>query len=365
MTSLSYLLTLDGSPVDASLLEAVRELEVDSSLEAASSFRLSIALSRTSGSDWTVLEDDTFTPLLPIGIRVQVGTGTPSALINGYVASQSVRYGDRPGETVLDVTGLDATMLMNLEEKVTAWADMADSDIASAIFGDHDLVPDVQSTSPVLSEPEGTTIQRGTDIRFLRLLAQRNGFECYVQPEPTTGLDTGVFKPRTLSGAPEAVLSVAVADRSNVAAFSVRHEMTQPTTVTATALDVSEKSTESATVSTSDETALGQDAALGQLDPAPVVLPASTGLVKTANLQTLAQSIVDRSSWSIVAAGEVGPTAGILRPGGIVNVRGAGDAYDGSYFVTRVHHRIHGPRYTQRFEARRNALHATGSEVYV
>ena len=48
--------------------------------------------------------------------------------------------------------------------------------------------------SPVLIEPEGTTIQRGTDIRFLRRLARRNGFDCYVQPEPLSGLDVGHFQ---------------------------------------------------------------------------------------------------------------------------------------------------------------------------
>jgi phage protein D len=364
VTALSYTLTIDGSPAEAELLGAIRELDVDASLEAASSFRLAISVSRTSSGDWTVLEQDSFTPLLPVGIRVQVGSATPRALINGYVASQSVRYGEQPGETVLEVTGLDATMLMNLEEKVTAWQDLADGDIASTIFGDHDLLPDVQSTSPVLADPEGTTIQRGTDIRFLRKLAQRNGFECYVQPDPTSGVDTGVFKPRSLSGAPEAVLSVGVGEQTNVSDFTVRHEMTRPTTATANALDISSKSTESATISSSFEQPLGVDAALDQLDPAPVVLPAATGLVKTADLQTFAQSIVDRSSWSVVAEGEIGPAAGVLRPGGIVNVRGAGSAYDGSYYVTRVHHRIEGVRYTQRFEARRNAVHATGSEVY-
>jgi phage protein D len=364
MSELSYVLTIDGSPAEAELVRAIRELQVDASLEAASSFRLSISVSRTQGGDWTVLEADTFTPLLPVGIQIQVGSETPRALINGYVTSQNVRYGEQPGQTMLEVSGLDATMLMNLEEKVTAWPDLADADIASSIFGDHDLVPDVESTSPVLAEPEGTTIQRATDIRFLRRLAQRNGFECYVQPDPSSGADTGYFKPRSLSGAPEAVISVGAGEQTNVSGFTVRHEMTRPTTADAKALDVSSKSTESATISSSFEQPLGVDAALDQLDPQPVVLPAATGLVKTADLQALAQSIVDRSSWSVVAEGEVGPAAGVLRPGGILNVRGAGSAYDGSYYVTRVHHRIQGVRYTQRFEARRNAVHVTGTEVY-
>lgn len=364
MSGLSYVLTLDGSPAPGELLRAVQELDVDASLEAASSFRIRIALARTGVGDWTVLADDRFTPLLPVGIRIQVGTEPPRALINGYVAGQSVRYGGTPGESVVEVSGLDATMLMNLEEKVTAWADLGDADIATAIFGTHGLVPDVESTSPVLAEPEGTTIQRGTDIRFLRRLAQRNGFECYVQPEPTTGVDVGVFKSRAVSASADAIVSVGAGEQSNVADFSVRHEMARPTTAVATALDVTTKSTQSATVSSSAETLLGSDETVAALDPAPVVLPAGTGLVQTSDLESFAQSIVDRSAWSVVAEGEVGPGVGVLRPAAILNVRGAGGTYDGSYYVTRVLHRVRGMRYTQRFEARRNAVHPTGLEVY-
>ena len=77
---------------------------------------------------------------------------------------------------------------------------MPDSAIASAIFGQHSMLPLVDPTSPVLIEPDGTTIQRGTDIRFLRRLARRNGFDCYVQPEPLTGVDIGYFRRRVTSG---------------------------------------------------------------------------------------------------------------------------------------------------------------------
>ena len=65
-----------------------------------------------------------------------------------------------------------------------AWPNMPDHAIATAIFGQYALLPRVQPTPPQLVEPEGTTTQRATDIRFLRRLAERNGFECYVAPEP-------------------------------------------------------------------------------------------------------------------------------------------------------------------------------------
>ena len=88
------------------------------------------------------------------------------------------------------------------------WPNLPDAAIAAAIFGQYALVPMVQPTAPSLVEPEGTTIQRGTDLRFLRQLARRNGFDLYVQPEPITGIDQGFFRPRLPVGLPQAVLNV-------------------------------------------------------------------------------------------------------------------------------------------------------------
>ena len=56
---------------------------------------------------------------------------------------------------------------------------------------------------------------------------------------------------------------------------------------------------------------------------------------------------------------------GVLRPGGLVNVRGAGRLFNGSYFVTRVQHVIDAGGYVQSFEAERNAVTMTGAELYV
>ena len=69
--------------------------------------------------------------------------------------------------------------------------------------------------------------------------------------------------------------------------------------------------------------------------------PADHGLPRTAELQRAAQAIADRSTWSVTAEGTVGLDVPLLRPGGLVSIRGAGRLYNGSYFLTRVHHTIH------------------------
>lgn len=365
MPNITYTILLGMAPAPAELVDAIQEIEVEASTEIASAFRLRIGISQTTVGDWSTLEHDLFRPLLPVSIRVQTGAGLPEAIINGYVSGQQVTYADEPAQSALEVTGMDATMLMNLQEKVMAWPNLPDSGIATAIFGQYATVPQVQPTPPTLVEPEGTTTQRGTDIRFLRRLAQRNGFECYVQPEPLTGLDIGYFRPPQLSGPPQAVLSVNMGSQTNVDEFKIRYDMVRPTTVLTSGLDVPTKSPQPAAAVAAAQLPLGTEGALLRLAPPPLVRPAQTGLVRTAELQTMAQSIVERSTWAIVAEGRVGPDVGVLRPGGIVNVRGAGRVYNGSYYLSRVTHTIGKDGYVQRFEARRNAVGMTGAEMYV
>jgi phage protein D len=353
------------APARPELLEAVQELEVEASTEVASIFRLRLGIAQTRGGDWSVLEDDSFRPLVPVAIRVQNGMGPPQAVLNGYVSGQEITYADRPGESFLEVTGMDATIRMNLEERVKAWPNLSDSSIAAAIVGQYGLLPQVQATSPSIVEPEGTITQRSTDIRFLRQLARRNGFECYVQPEPFTGLDMAYFRPAQLAGPPQAVLSVNIGPETNVSDFKVHYELLRPTTARTNGLEIRSKQIQTAEASSGREIALGSERTLARVSPSPVVRPAHTGLSRAADLQTVAQAVVDRSSWAVVAEGRVGPEVGVLRPGGLVNVRGAGRSFNGSYYLTRVLHTLGRDGYLQRFTARRNALEMTGSELYV
>lgn len=365
MTGVGYTLLVGMVPAPEPLLQAVQQIEVESSVDVASVFRVRFGISQTATGDWSVLEVDPFRPFLPVAVRVQRGLGPPEAIINGYVTSQAVRYGEDPGSSSLEVTGMDATLLMNLHEKVMPWPNMPDSGIATAIFGQYGVVPRVDPSSPVLTEPEGTTIQRGTDIRFLRRLARRNGFDCFVQPEALSGLDVGHFRAPTLVGLPEAVLSVGMGQETNVQALSVRYDAAQPTTALAAAVDPTTKAPQPAAAPASLQIPLGVEGTLIRQIPPAVARPADHGLARTPELQRSTQALVDRSTWSVVAEGTVGPDVKVLRPGGIVNIRGAGRVYSGSYYVTRVHHTLTPGRYEQRFQARRNALTMTGAELFV
>jgi hypothetical protein len=359
-----YTLLIALVPAPEKLVGAIQQIDVECTLDEASVLRIEFGISATKVGDWSILELDPFKPLTPLQLRVQRGAGTPETLINAFVTEHRVTYAEG-GHSKLEITALDATYAMNLQEKVKSWLNMADSAIASVIFGEHTILPRVDPTSPVLTDPEGTTIQRGTDIRFLRRLARRNGFDCYVQPEPLSGLDVGHFHKRQLTGVPQAVLSVELGTETNVCDFSVRYELTGPTAAIAAGLDVLTKTPQPAVAPTALEQPLGVEGTLVRQIPPPVIRPADTGLPRTAELQRATQAMVDRSTWSVIAEGTVGLDVPVLRPGGLVSIRGVGRLYNGSYVLKRVHHTIKTGGIEQRFEAERNAVTETGAELYV
>src|SRR6516165_2153318 len=307
--TVTLLIGLPPMPAPAALMNAFQRIEIETSTDLASTFRLRFGMTQSPGLDWDLVgrqyQDTLFRPFTPVQIRVALGAEIPQAIINGYICGQQVFYDDQGGRSALEIAGLDVTMLMNLQEKVVSWP-MTDAEIAQQIFAQYHITPMVSPTLPSLPETEGTTTQRGTDIRFLRRLAQRNGYECFVVPDPPSGTDLGYFGPATNHPAPaDAVLNVRMGPDTNVSQF------------------------------------------------------------KAPGLGTATQAIVNRSSWAIMAEGTVGPDVSVLRPGNTINVRGVGLFFNGSYYVTRVSHTLERDSYIQKFEAQRNAVTMTGSELFV
>ena len=152
---------------------------------------------------------------------------------------------------------------------------------------------------------------------------------------------------------------------TNVSEFGVRYEATKPTTAIAARLDTSTKTPQPGTALASLLPPLGLEPTLLREVPPGIVRPVGTGVVHAGDLQAAAQGIVDRSTWAVTCEGVVGADVGVLRPGSLVAIRGAGRLHNGNWYVTRVRHSIAAGRYEQRFEAQRNAMTETGTEVYL
>jgi phage protein D len=366
---ITYTLTINGTAASAAVLNAVKRIEMEDHAAMADMLRLRLAVAvKEDGSGWTLLDEDLFTRLVNIKLSVNVGTGKAIPLISAYVIEVDTSFSSDPSASELTVTAMDPTVIMHLEEKVKPWPNMMDSDVASAIFSDasYRFTPTVESTRWSRQENDHTLMQRGTDIQFLHQLADRNGYECFVEINDSGEVE-GHFHPPKHDGKPQGTLTVNMGAATNVNRFRARYDMLGPTTAQAATLDPDDASAQQGQAQGSTQAdGMGGEPAVPAQRPRKVLL-SQLGMAQSGEVQRYAQAVVDRSSWSIVAEGEVNTVAygGVLRAKRPVMVRGVGRQFSGRYYVERVLHRIGGDgAYTQRFTLRRNATGLTGQEDF-
>ena len=366
---ISYSLSVNGSPASAAVLNAIKQIEMEDHARMADMLRLRLAVAvKEDGSGWTLLDDTLFTRMVNLRLSVTVGSGSAQPLINAYVIEVDTKFSNEPGGSELIVTAMDPTVLMHLDEKVKPWPNMKDSDVASAIFADasYGFTPVVEDTSWSRQENDHTLIQRGTDIQFLQQLADRNGYECFVEMTDAGTLE-GHFHPPKHDGQPQGTLTVNTGAATNVNRFQARFDMLGPTTAKAATLDPDDASAQSGQADNAKQgEGMGDEPAVPAERPRKLLL-SQLGMAQAGEVQRYAQAVVDRSSWSIVAEGELNTVAygGVLKAKQPVMVRGVGRQFSGRYYVERVLHTIAGDgAYTQRFTLRRNATGLTGQENF-
>jgi hypothetical protein len=366
MPAISYTLTLDGSPLDAAVIGKLRKVECEEHADMADLLRLTFTLSqRDNNSGWAVLDDTVFPRLAKLKFTINLGSNNSQPVMEGYVVEVAAEYGNDPANNSLSVVAFDPSVLMNLEEKARAWADMPDSDIASTIFGEYGFTSEVSDTQPTRADNVQTVIQRASDIQFLRQLARRNGYECYVDLDPSSGQPVGHFHLPKCADTPQGTLSIGMGRDSTIESLRIRYDFLRPAVTRIGNLDVYSSDAQTAEITSVSAQALGGTSTLGD-DRPRTLLVNPLGLDEASELQTYAQAITNRSALAIRAEGELNAQAydGILRARRPVLVRGVGREFSGTYYVERVLHSFEAGSYKQNFTLRRNATGVAGQEDF-
>jgi hypothetical protein len=356
------------APLPVPFFQALREIEVETSIGQASIFRLHFDLSRTMLGDFDALAIDIFRPMLPVRISIAAGVPVPQVLINGYILDSQVHAAGSPGSSRYEVVGMDALgTLMANNQQPFPWPNLSDTEIAAAIFTKYamlSLVDDLPSTRTML---DTTTNQRIYDAPFLFDLAHCNNLELYIQPDPFAGTDVGhLHRPYTYLPS-QGVLSVDFGRQTNLTQFNVSNDMLKPTGVTGATVDQQTRASVPAFGQVSTELPMGREPTLSRVLPPPLarLIPGCAANPTEAQLRALAHA--SATSRSVTAQGEVdGIKFGRpLRVGLPILVRGAGQQNSGLYYVKSVTHRISRDDYSQSFTAWRNAVGLTGAEVFI
>lgn len=348
-------------PVPQVVLDALTGVTVTSSAGSPSGFQLTFALNNRSPLHTVFLVAGGQTPMLRVIIIVTIN-GMPQVLMDGVMTKQQVTPGNQPGHSTLTVTGEDLTKAMDLQDfsglpypAMPAEARVALIIAKYAAFGMIPLViPSLFLDVPIPVERIPT--HQGTDLSYVKQLAEQVGYVFYVDPGPVPGTNIAYWGPEIKVGVPQPALNLDMDAHTNVESLNFDFNTAN---TTLPVVFIQNQLTKFAIPVPIPK--------LNPLQPPLGLIPASitnmTFLKDTAKLSPMGAlmrglAVASRSADAVSGNG----TLNVLRYGrvlkarGLVGVRGAGPAFDGLYFVSSVTSTLKPGEFKQSFQLTRNGL---------
>ena len=345
-------------PLPLDLTDRLRSVTVTESDEERSAFSLVFDAGRAgplAGFDSPFGTTSAVAAFSRVVIVVTFGV-VPEVLFDGIVTETRLDPASGSGPATYTVTGEDLANLLDREERGVEHPALDDYPLVLTIlapYSAHGLLP-LAFPPPTLDPPlpiDRIPTQQGTDLAHLTGLAARHGYVTYTLPGPVPGMSSFYWGPPVRAGVPQPALAVDLQSDTNVEDISFRTQATTPTTVSGAVLD------RRTGAQVPVEAPVTTRAPLGAV---PFAV-ANSGDIRTSRLRDAgsntvgafarAQAQVDRSSDALVADGTAdGARYGhVLRPRGLVGVRGAGWTNDGLWYVSRVTHTLEPGSYSVGF----------------
>lgn len=349
-----------GAQAD-SLLQCVQSITVNEDLEQGSSAQVEMQACRNDDGSWPYLDDPNLKPWKRITLIMLFPQQTET-IFDGYISHIGCRTHEDSNDMTLSISAVDASYVMNIEDKALIWRAKSYEKIAEEIFKSYGFKPQI-APEPA-GDPPAQTAQRATDHAFLRELARRRGYEFYVLG------GNAYFRAPVLDGAPQKLLAVNFGEQTNCSQMQFESDGTAPTAAALSYFDALEGQQGAATPAASNLPDLGSerlDSLRGGI-PLPPTLRMARGLGfnSPAQANEYANGMLRRHAFWVRASGRLNGLkyGAVLRSRKTVTVKGAGPVYNGVYYVRKAQHQI-GPRsYEAQFELVRNAQGELGSETF-
>jgi hypothetical protein len=346
-------------PASPGMLNAFQELEVVHSDRGPSGFRLVFAVGRSGPLDLleSLLVAD---PRLDVDARVIVTVifdVMPSVILDGLVTQRHVRPGSRAGEGTLTLLGRDLSWPLDKEERRVEHPAMGETAIASLIalrYPQYGLLPNV--IPPKVVDPpiplDRTPQQSCSDWAYLNRMARRHGYEVHVDPGPLPGMNSLYWGPPVMPGLPQKTLTVNAGPASDAYDVDIEHSGEELATSEGSVLDRLTGEVVPVMAPMPTRPPLGAvPEAVRRFGRTRTLRPLTSGL-NAMQAQARAMAMVDDSAAQpIRVTGKLDSVRynGPLKARALVDLRGVGLSFDGTYKVAEVRHRIAPGIYTQDF----------------
>jgi len=283
--------------------------------------------------------------------------------MDGIVKHTQVVPDAMQGTFTLNITGEDLSALMDLTDASgMTFPNMTPDVRVQTILGKYGAFGIVPNVSPVptpnVETPaERVHSQKGTDLAYIQQLAKEAGYVFYIQPGPQPGSSQAYWGPQIKMGVPQPALNVNMDTWTNVESLNFRYEPQNAITPIVYIQDQDSGQSQQIPISSTNNLL---DPPLGAVIPVPQKTEYLKDTAKLPPAQAMMIGMARASETADIVTGD--GTLSVLRYGGIlqarqlVGVRGAGQAFDGLYYVDSTKHQIKLGEYKQSFTLKRNGL---------
>jgi len=355
-------------PVPASVMNALASVQVTSNTDGPSYFQLTFSVSTKSPLNTLfLLAQGAQLPILRVVLLVIV-RGTPDVLMDGVVTNCQIQAGTG-GQSTLTVTGEDLSKLMDYIPfdgmPYPAMAPNLRVMLMIAKYAGFGITPVVipPISLAVFSPTEHIPRQQGTDLEYIKDLAGESGYEFYVDPGPLPLQSIAYWGPSIRVGIPQPALNTDMDAMTNVESMDFNFDAESAGIPIVMIYPKKLKFGIPVPIPNINPFA----PPLGLIPPLPkradIDRDSSRKDVTEALLSALGRAAKNSDAASVSGSLDVTRYGRVLKARKLVGVRGAGQAYDGLYFVKSVTHNIKQGEYKQNFSLVRNGLISTVPRV--
>jgi len=353
-------------PAPRVVIDALQSVTVTTAAGSASGFQMQFSFNSSSELNTLfviapALSSSVATPPLRILLIVTIN-GLPTPLFDGVMTNVQVQAGQNGSPGTVNVTGDDLTKVMDTQEfdglpypAMPVAARVALICAKYAAYGIIPLpVPEIFLDVPI--PVEKIPAQQGTDLNYIKQLAEEVGHVFYIEPGPAPGTNIAYFGPEIKVGVPQPALNVDMGPHTNVESLNfsfdpakgvlpvvfIQNQMTRvPMPLPIPNLNPLQPPLGALSTTLSNIKMLKDTA---KMSPAKAL---SKGLKEAAKSQ---DSVTATGNLDVLRYGR------LLKARQLVGVRGVGLAYDGVYFVKSVTNTLKAGEFKQSFELTRNGL---------
>jgi len=359
-------------PVPKDVLDALINVEVTSSSGSTESgFQISFRLHKNSPLHTLFLISGGSMPPILRTIIIVTMNAKPEVLMDGVILHHQISAGSQPDQQILTVSGKDLSALMDIIDFTgIPYPAMPPAARVLMILAKYAVLGIIPMVIPGFLEDVPIPIynilrHKGTDLSYIRLLADEAGYVFYMEPGPVPGTSLAYWGPEIKVGNPQPALSYNMDAHTNIESLDFTFDKEQKEMPVVYIYNQESKLT--IPIPVPDISPLNPP--LGVIPPIPpkITYLDYTGKLSPINAALHGLAYASKHSDCLFGNGrlDVLRYGRILKARKLVGVRGAGTAYNGLYYVSSVTHKIKRGEYKQDFTLSRNGLVSTTSTVPV